>query len=161
VKLFISVVFTIILLPSLAYAETEASTSVEALPPNLRTLLTKEMRLLQEGMQSIIPAYVAGNWNEIEQTAGKMANSYIMKQSLTGEQKRELQTLLPRSFILLDQQFHYLSGMLKHAAENKKTELVGFYYSKLVETCVSCHTQHATHRFPALGSNRTSAEHSH
>lgn len=124
--------------------------AVESLSPDLRELLSKEMLALQEGMKSVIPAYVSGNWNEIESIALKMKNSYIMKQSLNVEQREELHTSLPESFIQQDKQFHYLAGMLNHAAKNKKTELVGFYFSQLSNACVGCHTQFATHKFPAF-----------
>jgi hypothetical protein len=158
VKQVLGIFFMALIVSSFSYAEgklsheaKEPTFGVESLSPKLRALLTQEMRSLQNGMQSIIPAYVSGNWSEIEQIADKMENSYLLKQSLTDAQKKELHTSLPASFLKLDQQFHYLSGMLKHAAKNKKSELVGFYFSKLSETCVSCHTQYAVHRFPALG----------
>ena len=37
-----------------------ADSEVESLSPELRSLLLKEMTALQEGMQSILPAYVSG-----------------------------------------------------------------------------------------------------
>lgn len=152
---------------SLSYAEgnhhnmKQHISAVESLSPTLRELLVKEMLALQDGMKTIIPAYVSGDWDAIATIADKMEKSYILKQSLTKEQKKELHSSLPSSFISLDQEFHYLAGMLKHVAKNKKTELVGFYYSKLNETCLSCHTQYATHRFPALDSKTQSIEHVH
>ncbi|NOZ54678.1 MAG: hypothetical protein GXP08_16340 [Gammaproteobacteria bacterium] len=167
-KQIISIIFIAMLLPSLSYAEDQANhkikepvSGIKSLSPKLRGLLAKEMQALQNGMQSIIPAYVSGNWNEIAQIADKMQGSYILKQSLSDDQKKELHTSLSSSFLKLDQQFHYLSGMLKHVAKNKKTELIGFYFSKLSETCVSCHTQFATHRFPALEPKEPMTEHSH
>jgi hypothetical protein len=135
--------------------------AVEALSPALRTLLSAEMQGLQSGMMSVIPAYVSGDWDEIAQIAGQMKNSYILKQSLTDEQRHELHTRLPVAFVNLDKKFHYYSGMLEHAAKNRKAELVGFYYSKLGDACVSCHTQFASHRFPALGSSEAAVEHKH
>lgn len=168
VKQIISIFFIAILVPSFSYAEgnlnhkaKEAISGVESLSPKLGALLTQEMQSLQNGMQFIIPAYVSGNWSEIEQIADKMENSYILKQSLTDVQKKELHTSLSASFLKLDQQFHYLAGMLRHAAKNKKSELVGFYFSKLSETCFSCHVQYATHRFPALGVEKQIIKDSH
>jgi uncharacterized membrane protein YcjF (UPF0283 family) len=38
-----------------------ADSGVEALSPELRALLSKEMLELQEGMKSILPAYISGN----------------------------------------------------------------------------------------------------
>ncbi len=139
----------------------EHHSGVEALSSELRELLKKEMRALEKGMMSVIPAYVSGDWSEIENIAHKMKSSYILKQSLTDAQANELHTLLPESFIKLDHQFHYLAGMLEHAAKKEKAELVGFYFSKLSETCVSCHTQYATHRFPAFSLKKDSSQHKH
>jgi hypothetical protein len=132
---------------------------VEMLSHVLRHLLVQEMQALQTGMMSIIPAYVSGDWGKIENTARKMNNSYILKQNLTESQMHELHTLLPQAFIEKDQSFHYLAGMLEHAAKNKKPELINFYFSEMNESCVSCHTQFAKHRFPALIS--TEKEHNH
>ncbi len=137
------------------------NSGIESLSTDLRKLLTDEMLALQNGMMSIIPAYVSGNWNEIEHIAHKMENSYILKQSLSDKQIKELHNSLPDSFMKLDKQFHYLSGMLKHAAEHKKPELVGFYFSKLSESCVSCHTQHAAHKFPAFAPEIITDKHEH
>jgi len=111
-------------------------------------------------MMSIIPAYISGNWGEIETTAGKIKNSYILKQKLTEDQKKELHSVLPPEFIEKDQKFHYLAGMLEHAAKNKKPELINFYFSEMNESCVSCHTAFATHKFPAL-STKKEGEHKH
>ena len=160
--------FSTILMSSFSHGEVnpshdakDHSFGVESLSPELRELLKKEMLALQNGMMSVIPAYASGNWSEIESIAHKMKSSFILKQSLTDEQVKELHTSLPESFIKQDQQFHYLSGMLEHAAKNKKTELVGFYFSKLSESCVSCHTQYATHKFPAFSPKKITDKHEH
>ncbi len=168
-KLAVNIIFfSLVLLSSLSYGEginsheTKKDVSgIESLSPELRELLTKEMVALQNGMMSVIPAYVAGDWSEIESIAHKMKNSYILKQRLTDEQIKELHTSLPESFIKIDEQFHYLSGMLNHAAKNKKVELVGFYFSKLSESCVNCHAQFAAHKFPAFATKETTDKHEH
>ena len=90
-----------------------------------------------------------------------MKNSYILKQKLTPEQVKELHSKLSPSFIEKDQEFHYLAGMLAHAAETKKPELVGFYFSKLSESCVGCHAKFALHKFPAFKSSKSVEEHQH
>jgi hypothetical protein len=136
------------------------TTGVEMLSDDLRSLLSTEMLALQSGMMSIIPAYVAGNWGEIEMTAEKMKNSYILKQSLTENQMHELHSVLPPEFVKRDQRFHYLAGMLAHAAKNEKPELVNFYFSEMNESCVGCHVAFATQKFPDLAPTK-SAEHSH
>lgn len=145
----------------LRHHKPEHISAVESLSPPLRELLRKEMLALQQGMMSVIPAYVSANWSEIESIADNMKNSYILKQSLSDEQEKELHSTLPGSFIILDNKFHYLSGMLNHAAKNKKAELVGFYYSKLSESCVDCHSQFARHKFPGFTSETAPHQHGH
>ncbi len=139
----------------------KAESGVESLSPELRDLLTKEMVALQEGMQSILPAYVSGNLDEVAKISGKIKNSFILKQQITDKQRQELGTKLPKSFISMDKNFHEYAGMLEHVSEMKNTELVGFYYSKLTESCVACHTEHAQHRFPALDMKTVNDEHLH
>ena len=133
---------------------------VDGLSKDLRTLLSKEMIALEKGMKSIITAYISGKWDEIEVIADKMENSYILRQSLTQQQMHELHSVLPAAFIEKDQQFHYLAGMLGHAAKMKKVELINFYYSEMTQSCVACHSEFATHKFPALSSGHN-AEHQH
>jgi len=166
-RLKIITTLMVILIPVLGFAEGQdhheagdAGAGIESLSPALRGLLAQEMLALETGMQAIIPAYSSGNWSEIAHIAEQMENSFILKQALTDEQKKELHSSLPDSFIDLDKQFHYLAGMLKHVAKNEKSELVGFYFSKLNESCVGCHAQYATHRFPAFEKKAHSGEHS-
>lgn len=138
----------------------ENKSGVELLSEELRSLLAKEMQALQHGMMSIIPAYIAGDWAEIQTTAETMKNSYILQQSLTESQMNELHSLLPAEFVEKDQRFHYLAGMLEHAAKSKKPELVNFYFSEMNESCIDCHTAFAADKFPALAAKKKT-EHQH
>ena len=167
-KIIIRIALLAILIPTMSYGEdkhnhegTEIAVGVEALSRDLRDLLSQEMIALQSGMMSIIPAYNSGNWSEIETTAGKIKRSYILKQNLTESQVKELHSVLPHAFIEKDQRFHYLAGMLEHVAKIKKAELINFYFSEMNESCVSCHTISATHKFPALTSKEEKGEHAH
>ena len=167
-KIIIHIALLAILIPTITYGEDKhnneganIAVGVEALSPDLRDLLSQEMKAVQSGMMSIIPAYSSGNWGEIVNIAGQIKNSYILKQSLTESQVKELHSVLPHAFIEKDQRFHYLAGMLEHAAKNKKPELINFYFSKMNESCVSCHTVFATHKFPALSPKEKKGEHAH
>lgn len=166
-KLSARIIIFTLLIPTFSFGtepskhkDHEAKTGVEILSPDLRGLLSKEMKALQAGMMSIIPAYISGNWAEIESTANRMKNSYILKQSLTKKQVKELHSALPHEFIEKDQRFHYLAGMLEHAAKSRKPELVNFYFSEMNESCISCHSKFANHKFPALRPNKE-REHMH
>ncbi|MCF6288179.1 MAG: hypothetical protein L3J53_02955 [Proteobacteria bacterium] len=166
-KLPIILVCCLTLTPTVVFGEKDhshvelvAPSGVESLSQDLRDLLTKEMKFIQTGMMSIIPLYASGNWSEIEATAKKIKNSYILKQSLSDSQVKELHSSLPKEFIVKDNRFHYLAGMLEHAAKNKKPELVNFYFSEMNESCASCHSVFATHKFPNF-KEKTQKEHVH
>ena len=135
--------------------------SVESLSPELRGLLKQEMQALQTGMVSAIPALVSGNLAEVAEIARKMEKSYILRQSITREQMHELHSSLPPSFLKQDKAFHYYAGMLAHVADRKKLELVNFYFSKLTESCVTCHSEHAPHKFPGFAGKRDEGGHDH
>lgn len=156
-KIFSLLVFVSVITTSVSYGEDgrhreagKGHSGVESLSPELRKLLSKEMQELEKGMMSIVPAFASGDWGEIEDIGQKMERSYILMQNISDAQIEELHSSLPGSFVRLDQQFHYYAGMLSHAAKNKKSELVGFYFSKLSESCVSCHSRYATHKFPGF-----------
>ncbi len=118
--------------------------------PDLKILLNQEMTAIQKGMMELVPAIAAGNWKVIENIGKKIKASFIMKQKLTKAQKEELHRVLPADFIERDQSFHKSAGMLAHAAEQKNADIVNFYFFKLNEACVSCHSKFATDRFPGL-----------
>ncbi len=136
------------------HAEPDAVAGVESLTPEIRLLLSQEMIAIQNGMMAIIPANASGNTRKIATIAKEIKDSYILQQNLTPEQKHELHTKLPRSFIQLDKKFHYYAGMLEHVAEEKKHELIGFYFTKMAESCSQCHSRHAKHRFPEFANNK-------
>ena len=143
------------------HVNSEVTNSVESLSSDIRELLSKEMREIQKGMMSIIPAYSSGDWGKVEEIGYKIERSYIFKQSITKEQMDELHSSLPSQFIELDKQLHYFAGMLSHAAKNRKPELVGFYFSRMSELCFSCHSKFATHKFRGLVEPKGIGKHPH
>ena len=142
-------------------AHHKSAKSVENLSPELRALLKQEMQALQQGMIEAIPAYTSGDLPEVARIAQKMKDSFILKQAITRKQMHELHMSLPRSFLKMDHQFHYYAGMLAHVAEARKMELINFYFSKLTESCASCHSEHAKHRFPGFSSKKDSMDDGH
>ncbi|MDA3806273.1 MAG: cytochrome c [Thiomicrorhabdus sp.] len=118
--------------------------------PDLKKILNQEMSAIQKGMMELIPAIVAGDFEQIASIGKNIKASFIMKQKLTKDQKKELHRALPPSFIEMDQSFHKSAGMLAHAAEQKNSDVVTFYFYKLNDSCVSCHSKFATDRFPGL-----------
>jgi hypothetical protein len=166
-KRIVQLALLALLLPALCQGEENRQRQVEQaqsviapLSPELQQLFSREMLELQNAMMAMLPLYVAGKLDDIATIAARMESSYVLKKNLSGSQMHELHAKLPAAFIEQDQQFHYLAGMLEHVAKAGKTELVGFYISKMGEACVACHTAYATSRFPELSRNRQ-VEHDH
>lgn len=158
-KKLVTALSLFILLP-ICHADNH-NVGVSSLSPKLQQLFSKEMVQLNLGMQEIMNAYISGQWSSIVPIAKKMENSYVLRQNLSKNQMHELHSKLPKGFLELDEKFHYYSGMLSHASEMKKTELIGFYFAKMGETCVSCHSIYATKKFPSFAFQIKSDEHQH
>jgi len=131
------------------------------LSPDLRDLLRQEMNAILQGMQALMPAIVTGNWQSVADIGDRIQHSYIMQQQLTDPQRQELQQALPAGFLELDQSFHHAAGMLAHAAQQHNAEVVNFYFYKLTDTCVSCHSRFAGDRFTGLAGAADEAGHRH
>lgn len=134
---------------------------VESLSIKTREMLQKEMVAIDSAMKEIISANAAGDTAKIALIAKQIKDSFILKRSLTEDQKHELHSKLPSDFLSQDKEFHYLAGMLEHAAQNNKTELIGFYYSKLFDACSSCHKAHAKHKFSEFSNAPKTNDHEH
>jgi len=131
------------------------------LSADLHRLLNEEMAAIEHGMKELIPAISSGDWKNVVSIAQNISDSFIMKQKLTVKQKEELHMALPDLFVEMDQDFHNSAAMLAHAAEMKNADVVNFYFFKLNNACVSCHTKFAKSRFPGLVNGRERDSHSH
>jgi hypothetical protein len=119
------------------------------------------MLAIQNGMQKMVPAFVSGDLEQVSEIAGKISKSYILKQKITKSQKHELHKKLSKEFILKDQKFHKYAGMLEHVSKENHTEFVGFYYARMLESCIGCHSEHASYRFPSFSNVPVKKEHDH
>lgn len=156
--------FCILVLISLfsvaSHAEEHTKKSI-SLSPDLKALLVEEMKEVKKGMESLVTSIVTGDWHAIAETGHNIKNSYIIKKSLTSEQKKELREKLPTGFKSLDKKFHYYAGMLSHVAKERDIELVHYYVSKMNEACTSCHAQFASARFNGFIRESKHEEHMH
>jgi hypothetical protein len=143
-----------------AYA-VETKKGVEELSGSLRALLSQEMTSVESAMKSLHSYLIAGEYDKVSKTATNIHNSFILKQKLTKAQGKELKTKLPPEFVAMDRAFHKQASMLAHAADNKNSELANFYVYKMTESCTSCHSAYAKHRFPSFAAKvaKTSAHH--
>ena len=101
-------------------------------------------------MKLLVAAIISGNWDQASDIGSKIHDSYILKQKLTKAQAEELHRTLPVSFQEMDQVLHRYAAKLARAAKNKNAELTVFYFYKMTDACLGCHTRYATHRFPDL-----------
>ncbi len=138
----------------------DAAPEIQLSPP-LKQALADEMLGIQNAMMDLVPSISAGDWPQVAKLAKQIEGSFIMKQKLSAEQMEELHHALPDSFIELDRSFHQMAGMLAHVAEAGHVELVSFYFYKLNEGCVSCHSKYAKHRFPAFSAKSQEPQHAH
>jgi len=147
-----------LLVPAAGHAEHPADHL--HLSPDLTRLLQQEMQAIQQGMQSLLPAIVSGDWKAVTETATHIQHSYIMQQQLTAAQLEELQQL-PPAFRQLDQSFHRSAGRLAEAGQVQDAELAGFWFYRLTDGCIACHSRFAANRFPELAAPASPAEHHH
>ena len=128
----------------------ETGAPVLADQPELRQLLQQEMRSLEDAVATLGQVLAKGDWKTLADTAGQVHDSFIFQQKLTDADRKRLHQSLPPGFIQQDKRFHERAKKLQRAAQMQDTELGLFYYSKMLESCVACHSQYAIHRFPSL-----------
>ena len=122
-----------------------------SLPPELMGLLQAEMREITIGVQKVPVAIAQADWEVLHQTGESIRSSYIMAKALTKEQIEILESSLPERFKQLDSEFHARAGSLAQAAQARDFELASFHYSRLIESCATCHSLYAKNRFPTFG----------
>ena len=120
------------------------------LTPKLRDLLRQEMASVLAAGQDILAGIVAGDHATVAERAQQIHDSFILQQSLTEQDRKDLMAALPSEFVALDRSFHETSADLAAAAraEVVEQEMTGF--NQMVEACVACHRRFATDRFPSL-----------
>jgi SAM-dependent methyltransferase len=169
-KAMTSSIFSVFLALSLLTitADAKGGNGEVELPPDVRSLLLKEMNLLQDAMRELVASIAAGDWEATERTGSKMADSFIFKQEMDEDQLKELHHELPPGFQRLDEKIHEQAGRLSRAASDRDKDLVSFYFSKLANSCTDCHSRYASQRFtgfrldpPPMPTKKTDHAHHH
>jgi cytochrome c556 len=118
----------------------------------VKNLLLAEMREIAGGIQGLALAIAIGDWSSIQSTSTSIRESYIMEKKLTPAQAEELERARPQRFKELDAEFHLRAQRLGAAAAAHDAELVAYHYSRLIESCTTCHAAYAGTRFPGFAS---------
>ena len=131
-------------------AEGEAAPEELVLPDHLREKLIVEMRAISEGMGVLLTHLSMGDADNTADVAGKIRDTFILKQELSQEELQELIGLLPEGFITMDRAFHGTAGKLSSAAASGDFDSAIEHFTTMSRACVSCHASYAAERFPGL-----------
>lgn len=148
-----TVVFSFVVLTALSTSPvgTYAADPIsKKLTPKLNTLLTDEMLSIRQAVTHIMNGLIVGDHSIVKNMATQINDSFILKQQLTEQDKKDLMAVAPKEFLKLDGEFHELSGKLAAAADKKDYELQRFYFGKLIESCQTCHSEYVTDKFPSF-----------
>jgi plasmid stability protein len=118
------------------------------LTPKLQDLLQKEMLSVHEASREILTATIEGNDERVAELAQQIHDSFILRQSMTPEDKADLMAVAPDGFVKLDREFHEISAELAQAARDKDRARQHETYGHMIGACSACHAQYATDRFP-------------
>lgn len=131
------------------------------LSDDLKAALLEEMTAIDKGMAGLVHEISHANWDNIEKTAKMIEQSYIIKKKLSKAQLEQLHHKLPVGFQRMDEKFHKLAGMLAHSAKDRNIDLTSFYFYRLIESCVKCHSRYARERFPGFSGAEKQEDHQH
>ncbi len=120
------------------------------LTPKLQDLLRKEMLSINDASQEILAALVAGDDERVAALAQQIHDSFILRQSMTPEDKADLMAAAPEGFVKMDRSFHEVSAELAQAARTRDRALQQEHLGRMIEACSACHAQYATDRFPSF-----------
>jgi len=118
------------------------------LTPKLQDLLRKEMLSIDDASQQILAALVRGDDARVAELAQQIHDSFILRQSMTPEDKADLMAAVPKGFVRQDRAFHEISAALAQAARDGDRAQQHEKFSRMIEACSACHAQYATDRFP-------------
>ena len=121
--------------------------SVSAPSPEVQGLLSQEMQYIKSGMDEMLYAIISNDFQKVSKIARTIEHSYILKDKITEEQKKQLKESFPMKFFEYDMEFHETAQSLADFAdfEDKKNVLEG--YSNMIHQCVRCHESFAQFRF--------------
>ncbi|RTR06324.1 cytochrome c [Halomonas nitroreducens] len=120
------------------------------LPPKLQGLLKQEMIQIEKAMQEIYSAMLKGQHAVVAEKGQSIHDSFILEQSLTDEDRRDLKAAVPQEFLHMDAYLHELSASLAEAAHAEDAARQVETFGRMTEACVACHSAYVTDRFEGL-----------
>lgn len=120
------------------------------LTDKLSQLLKQEMRSVQSAMATIHVSMVTGKHEQVATQAQQIHDSFILKQSLTEQDKKDLMSAVPEGFVKLDKDFHRLAAGLAEAGKERDTQQQYKLYNEMTASCIACHSRYVSDRFDGL-----------
>lgn len=118
------------------------------LTPKLRDLLRKEMLSIDDASREILAALVRGDDARIAELAQQIHDSFILRQSMTSEDKADLMKAVPDGFVQQDRQLHEIAAALAAAARSGDNAEQHEQFGQMIRQCSACHSRYARDRFP-------------
>lgn len=141
--------FTALLLGlSLSTSSLTAEPVTPKLTDKLSQLLQEEMRSVQAAMTTIHSAIVMGQHEDVAEQAQQIHDSFILAQSMTDQDRKDLMSAVPEDFVKLDQEFHELAASLAEAGRSENTEEQHKLFGEMTRNCIQCHSTYVSDRFP-------------
>jgi hypothetical protein len=147
---------TIVVLSSIVFSFGVLTLALSAEPvgpkltPRLKELLSSEMKQVSKATADLAIAIAGGEHSTVTDLGTKVRDSFILKQSLTPKDKKDLMAAVPPEFVAIDRKFHGLAAKLSGAGKSRDSALQVFYFGKMLDSCVQCHSQYASDRFNGL-----------
>ncbi|MFG6158816.1 hypothetical protein ACGTNG_08410 [Halomonas sp. 1390] len=120
------------------------------LTEKLRGLLVKEMVEIEAAMQATYSAIIQGRHDEVAGHGQAIHDSFILEQSLTQQDRRDLKDAVPAAFLQLDARLHELAASLAEAGRQRNTPKQVDVFHHMTQSCVACHSRYVTDRFAGL-----------
>lgn len=121
-----------------------------ALTDKLDRLLRDEMQSIQTAMGRIHTAMVMGHHDAVAEDAQGIHNSFILRQSLTEQDRQDLMAAVPDAFVQLDRRFHVQAAALAKAGREHDSSAQLRAYNRMTEACLACHARYVSDRFPGV-----------
>lgn len=120
------------------------------LPPQFRGLVRAEMTNLEPAMQRLMAFIARGDSRMGAFTARQIEETFVLKRSMTEEERQQMVSQLPEAFLELDREFHAKAGEVAQALDAGRFREASDLYGEMTRLCVSCHGRYALGRFPRL-----------
>lgn len=138
-------------LPVYVGAESSDTEPVTArLTDKLRGLLQAEMQQVDQAMSTIYTAIVTGDHATVAERARAVHESFILKQSLTPADRKDLQRAVTADFVTRDKAFHQSAAELARAGQQADTRAELEQFEAMTRQCAGCHARYVGDRFPGV-----------